>query len=69
MAFSWTQAMPLAAGGTSSKMRPLARGAGAAPSIRPLRMPGIARTAAPVKSFLREKRFCMTLDSKDEPKM
>jgi hypothetical protein len=27
-------------------------------------MPGIARAAAPVKSFLREKRFCMIVVSK-----
>src|SRR5712692_7343576 len=57
MAFSCTQVMPLAAGATSSRMRPPTRGAGAAPNIRPLRTPGIARAAAPAKSFLREKRF------------
>src|SRR5262249_2633843 len=58
MAFSWTQVMPLAAGDTSSKMSPSTRGAGAAPSIRPPRMPGMA-SAALANNFLRVKRLCM----------
>src|SRR5438094_975605 len=68
MALSWTQVMPLAVGGNSSKMRPLALGAGSAPSIRALRITGIASAAAPVKSFLREKRSCIALGSRDEPR-